>query len=450
MAVDIRFDNGLPALRQAIKIESTVKSRRAQDQSENTRDVPTVSQLTAEIKESLASDFSKIWVRGEISDLTRAGSGHLYFSLKDSSARLSCVIWQSTARRIRDPLQEGQEIVCQGSIDVYPPRGAYQLIVSNVAPVGVGALQLAFQQLHTKLKTRGWFDPQRKRHLPGFPRRIGLVTSSEGAAVRDFLEVLGRRWPVAEVLLSPTRVQGDGSAQEIAKAIRLAGRVRPVLDVLAVCRGGGSAEDLWSFNEEIVCQAIVESPIPVVTGIGHEIDVTLSDLCADVRALTPTEAAERIAPHRAEWLNQLRDIRARVSALVAQRVNRAQLQLDAVAARAALSRPLDRIHHWGMRLDESAMKLRHAIHQQLERSKRDFQVLASRLESLNPLGVLARGYSVTRSDAHPVLNDVKQVNVGELVTTRLATGLFTSRVEEIFNYPETADDEPQKERTNAG
>ncbi len=392
------------------------------------QEIPTVSQLTADIKELLTTRFARVWVRGEIADLTRAASGHVYFSLKDAAARLSCVVWQSTARRINTPFKDGQDIICQGALDVYPPRGSYQLVVSNLVPVGVGPLQLAFQELHAKMKAQGWLDPARKRPLPPYPRRVGLVTSSEGAAVRDFLEVLGRRWPQAEVLLAPTRVQGPGAAEEIARAIRLVNRLQPPVDVLAVCRGGGSAEDLWSFNEEIVCRAIVESQVPVITGIGHEIDVTLSDMCADVRALTPTEAAERLAPHRGDLLAHLRETHQRLNVWIGQRITKARLQLDAIASRASISKPLAGLRESSMRLDELNLRLRHAMGKQLEKAQQACQQQAARLQSLNPLNVLARGYSITTSARRDVITDADQVAANDMITSRLARGKIHSRV----------------------
>jgi exodeoxyribonuclease VII large subunit len=278
-----------------------------------------VSQLTEQIKSTLGMNFSGVSVRGEISDLTRASSGHCYFSLKDDNAKLSAVVWRSTAQRLKFKLEEGVEVICRGGIDVYPPRGSYQLTVNQIVPVGVGPLQLAFQQLHRKLSAEGLFDPQHKQPLPRFPRRILLVTSPQGAAVRDFLQVLSHRWRLSEVLLIPVRVQGDGSGREIAQAITQGNRLQPRPDVIALVRGGGSAEDLWSFNEEVVVRAIFASKIPVVSGVGHEVDVTLADLVADVRALTPTDAAEKVVPKQSDLLAWLRETEQRLGSSLASR-----------------------------------------------------------------------------------------------------------------------------------
>ncbi len=245
--------------------------------------VLSVSQLTAEIKDLLESAYPEVWVSGEISNFSRPQSGHCYFTLKDDEAQIRAVMWRMTAARVRFDLEDGLEVVCRGALDVYAPRGSYQLVVQQIEPKGLGALEQALRKLRARLAAEGLFDPGRKRPLPRFPRRIAVVTSPTGAAVRDFLEVLRRRWRGADVLVVPVRVQGEGSAAEIAAAIQMVNRLATPVDVLVVARGGGSLEDLWSFNEEIVVRAIHASQVPVVSGVGHEIDVTLADLVADVR-----------------------------------------------------------------------------------------------------------------------------------------------------------------------
>ena len=254
-----------------------------------------VSELTGQIKDLLEGSFPQVWVTGEISNCARPRSGHCYLTLKDGQAQLPAVIWRPTMARLRFELHDGLEVICRGNLGVYPPQGKYQLIVQEIQPKGIGRLELALRQLRQKLAQEGLFDPARKRPLPRFVRKIAVVTSPSGAAIRDFLEVL-RRWRGTDVLVVPVRVQGEGAAEEIAAAIQQVNRLRWPIDCLVVTRGGGSLEDLWAFNEEIVCRAIYHSRIPVISAIGHEIDVTLSDLVADVRALTPSEAAERIAP----------------------------------------------------------------------------------------------------------------------------------------------------------
>jgi exodeoxyribonuclease VII large subunit len=255
-----------------------------------------VFQLTALIKGILEEAFPSVWVVGELSDVARPQSGHVYLTLKDDRAQIRAVIWRNTASRLRFNLEDGLEVICRGDLDVYPPRGSYQLVIRELEPRGEGALQQALRKLQQKLAAEGLFDPAHKKPLPRFPRRIAVVTSPTGAAVRDFVEVLRRRWQGVHVLIVPTRVQGAGAAAEIATAIQAVNRLSPSVDVMVVGRGGGSMEDLWCFNEEAVVRAIFASQVPVVSAVGHEIDVTLSDLVADVRALTPSEAAERVVP----------------------------------------------------------------------------------------------------------------------------------------------------------
>jgi exodeoxyribonuclease VII large subunit len=390
----------------------------------------TVSQLTEQIKSTLGTKFSGVSVLGEISDLTRASSGHCYFSLKDDNAKLSAVIWRSTAQRLKFKLEEGVEVICRGGIDVYPPRGSYQLTVNQIVPVGVGPLQLAFQQLHRKLSAEGLFEPIHKQPLPRFPRRILLVTSPQGAAVRDFLQVLSHRWRLSEVLLIPVRVQGEGAGREIAEAIAKANRIQPRPDVLALVRGGGSAEDLWSFNEEVVVRAIFASKIPVVSGVGHEVDVTLADLVADVRALTPTDAAEKVVPKQSDLLAWLRDTEQRLGSSLANRWRSARQQVDSLANRPVLAKPLGLVQTLSQRLDDFQLRLQGPIDRRLERARAQCDQLAGKLETLSPLGVLKRGYSLTLRDGE-VIGDSSKLKQGELLETRLAQGKVFSRVERI-------------------
>ena len=248
----------------------------------------TVSALTAQVKGLIERQFQSVWVAGEVSNFSRPQSGHCYFTLKDDQAQIRAVMWRGSATRLDFQMTDGLELVCFGRLDVYAPRGSYQLVVDKAHPQGVGALELALRQLRDKLAAEGLFDPERKRPLPKFPRRIGFVTSPTGAAIRDFLEIARRRHSGIEILVIPARVQGECAADDIIRGIRLAHRLRPRPDVLVVGRGGGGVEDLWCFNEEKVVRAIAAAEIPVVSAVGHEIDVTLSDLAADVRAATPS------------------------------------------------------------------------------------------------------------------------------------------------------------------
>jgi len=278
-----------------------------EDVSDQQPRVLSVSEFTARLKQLLEESFPEVWVVGEISGLARPASGHIYFTLKDDQAQLRAVVWRSTARRLGFELEDGLEVVCGGYLEVYAPRGTYQLIVEQVEARGMGALERAFRRLYERLSREGLFDRQRKRPLPPLVRRIAVVTSPTGAAIRDFLQVLSRRWAGADVLIVPSRVQGEGAAEELAAAVAAVNRLRPAPDCLVLARGGGSLEDLWAFNEEVLLRAIVASRVPVVSAVGHEIDVTLSDLAADVRALTPSEAAELLAPEAEELLARLRE-----------------------------------------------------------------------------------------------------------------------------------------------
>ena len=261
------------------------------------RPLLSISQLNELLRETIQAVFPSVWVSGEISDLTRPQSGHVYLTLKDDQSQLRAVIWRGTARSLRFDLQDGMQVVCEGAVDIYPPRGTYQLVIRQLEPRGVGALQLVLTQLRERLTAEGLFDVRHKRPLPRFPRRIAVITSPTGAAIRDFLEVVRQRWHGSHVLLIPTRVQGAEATDEIIQALRLAQRLRPRPDVLVLTRGGGSLEDLWCFNEERLVREIHAAQIPLISAIGHEIDVTLADLVADVRALTPTEAgAGRAVP----------------------------------------------------------------------------------------------------------------------------------------------------------
>lgn len=395
----------------------------------------TVSQLTQQIKDLVEANFPYAWVAGEVTDFRGpAASGHLYFALKDETAQIRAVIWRSQATRLRFELQNGLEVVAAGPVEVYAARGTYQIIIEQLVPQGVGALELAFRQLQQKLAAEGLFDPQRKRPLPRFPRRIALITSPGGAAVRDILQVLARRWPAAEVLLLPVRVQGEAAAQEIAAAFQTVERLEGI-DLVITGRGGGSLEDLWAFNEEIVARAVAACSIPVVCGVGHEIDVSIADLVADRRALTPSEAAELAVPQRSEILTELGRLRQRLAAALQDRARRARLQLDSLATRRLFLRPLERIHDRTGRIDELAERLRRAVRVRLERETGSVERLRAALDALSPLNVLQRGYSITRKlPGGEVLRDAANAAPGDQIESLLSTGRLVSRVE-------TADDQ---------
>jgi exodeoxyribonuclease VII large subunit len=338
-------------------------------------------------------------------------------------------MWRSTAQRQKFELREGQEVICRGDLDVYPPRGSYQLVVRSVEPRGVGALQLAFKQLQEKLAKEGLFDPALKKPLPSFPQRIAFVTSPTGAAIRDFLEIARRRHAGVQILIIPARVQGECAADDIVRGIQVAHRLRPRPDVLVIGRGGGSVEDLWCFNEERVVRAIFAAEIPVVSAVGHEIDVTLSDLAADVRALTPSEAAERIVPSAEELLVRLSQFQKRLVSSLRGQCIRARSRLDSLAGRRVLKRPLDRLGDLSRRLDELQVCLARAIRREVAKAHERLKGAAACLESLSPLAVLSRGYSITqRVDDGCIVRSASEVRAGELIGTRLHEGHLISRV----------------------
>ncbi|QEH37706.1 Exodeoxyribonuclease 7 large subunit [Aquisphaera giovannonii] len=366
-----------------------------------------ISELTERIKDTLEADFAEVAAHGELTNLARPKSGHIYFSLRDAGASVRGVMWKSDAQRLAFDLEDGLAVRVLGRLTVYPPRGDYQVVVRQLEPEGIGALELAFRQLFARLAAEGLFDVERKRPLPRFPRRIVVVTSPTGAAVRDLLQVTGRRWPATEILIAPARVQGVGAGAEIAAAIATANAVAAA-DLIIVARGGGSAEDLRAFNEEVVARAIAGSRLPVVSAVGHEVDVTLADLAADRRALTPSEAGEISVPDGREIAMHLDRLAGRIHQVSRLRIQEARAILDGIAARAksAIRRNLDDHRH------------------HLERA-------AASLEALSPLGVLARGYSLTfREDGMTLVRSPGDVRPGDLILTRLGTGEVASRVVE--------------------
>jgi exodeoxyribonuclease VII large subunit len=447
--------------------------------AEQTRKVLSVWELTSDIKRLLEKQIGSVWVSGEITNLRAQSSGHVYFTLKDVAAQLSCVLFRGTAAAQRSLLADGQKVLLQGDVTVYEARGQYQLIVREVELQGVGALQIQFEKLKQKLAAEGLFAPERKRPLPKYPQRIGLVTSPTGAAIRDVLHVIQRRHPGLEIILAPCRVQGDGAAREIAEAIRLLnefseGRVPRVpnknqdetnwgtrgtrpsdsgLDLILITRGGGSLEDLWAFNEEPVARAIFESAIPVVSAVGHEIDFTIADFVADVRAATPSAAAEIITEgvfasreFVADALDLMR-LRAR------RRCLRAREDFDSLAGRLLRLHPRRKLNDSLQRLDDlqsgllrglkTAARSRVLVLENLAgrflrakpslalKARREtLRQLEKRLNALGPEQVLARGYSITTDTASgKVLRDAAKVSVGQALTTRLGKGEIFSRVD---------------------
>jgi exodeoxyribonuclease VII large subunit len=442
-------------------------------QLEPGRRVFSVSQLNASIRGVLNKSFDEVWVSGEISGLKIAPSGHAYFSLKDAQAQVRAVCFRGSLRFLKFKPQDGIAVLARGKVDVFEPRGEYQFLVDWLEPKGLGALQLAFEQLKKKLEAEGLFDGARKRPLPRFPRRIGLVTSPAGAVIRDMIHVLSRRWPGIHIRLFPALVQGQGAAEEVTAGLEYFGR-SGWADLIIVGRGGGSLEDLWTFNEESVARAIADSPIPVISAVGHETDFTIADFVADLRAPTPSAAAELAVPNRDDLLDQLAQRGQRlergIHLVVARRQARVH-QLGVDRATGSLQRRLDRA---GQRVDDLEVRARDVLRRKfaskrsaveqlearlrrqdlrlrlaearrrltaaLQRSEqsiiarlqsghRRLAPLAAGLAQLSPLRVLDRGYAIVQSTGAHVITDAAQVKAGESIGVRLAKGHLRARVE---------------------
>ncbi len=442
---------------------------------EHPQRILTVSELTALVRDRLEQQFPNLWVEGEVSNLRSPSSGHLYFTLKDRQSQIRAVFFRSGAERMRFALREGLHVILRGRLTVYEPRGEYQIVLDYLEPKGIGAFQLAFEQLKEKLAREGLFDESRKRPLPFLPRRVGLVTSSSGAAIRDMLTVLRRRCPILSVLISPVPVQGEGAAPQIAEAIQALSESGEV-DVMIVGRGGGSLEDLWCFNEEVVVRAIATSSVPVVSAVGHEIDFTLADFAADYRAPTPSAAAAAVAPVLEDLVRALRDLWERQARALRMQIAlwRPQLQLHAgalLALRLEVQRHAQRLDDvngrlgWSLKYSLSAIRerivaYRHAldasspvnrirgawvlvpqlvkrveqrmlsilaVHRQMIRS------LVAALDSLSPLAILGRGYSIVQTipDGR-VVRRAEEVSEGDQVRARLAEGQLVCDVRKVL------------------
>ncbi len=390
----------------------------------------TVSQLTGHIRRLFEDDpvLDDVWVEGEVSNFSRASSGHCYFTLKDAGAQMGCVMWRNVAQQQSYLPASGDLVLAHGNVSVYEAGGRYQLYVDRVQPAGVGNLYLEFERLKARLESEGLFDPQRKRPLPTLPRRIGVVTSPTAAALRDILNVLGRRYPLAEVLLSPTQVQGDAAPPQIVAAIEALNACDDV-DVIVVARGGGSLEDLWAFNDERVARAVAASRIPTVCGVGHETDFSLADFAADVRAPTPSAAAEMVAPDRAELRAYVAGLSmAMVAALRGKIEERRWMLAEQVRALKHLS-PQAQLAQARQRVDDLLARAEAATRHSLILSRERLAGLGGRLTSASPLGTLERGYAIVRrQETGKVVQSVEQVAPGDALDVRVADGAFEAEV----------------------
>ncbi len=396
------------------------------------RQIISVGQVNEYIKNLMDTDalLNNLCIRGEISNYKIYPSGHHYFTLKDEAGALRCVMFRSSASRLRFRPENGMKVLALGRITVFPRDGAYQLYCTDLTPDGVGDLYVAFEQLKAKLSADGLFDPQHKKRLPPFPHRIAIITSGAGAAIMDMLRILGKRYPLSKVVILPVRVQGAEAPAEIAGAIRYANKYK-VADVIITGRGGGSMEDLWAFNDERVARAIFASEIPVVSAVGHEPDVTISDFVADVRAATPSNAAELVAPDQNDLRTYLLTARKRMAQAMQKQLKLERKTLESLKSRKVLQSPINYVNERRMLLDHTAQKLTAAAQRNFTGQKQRFVRLTAKLDALSPLKVLSRGYSlVIDADGH-VVQRAEQVTIGDRVDIKLHQGSLSASVTAI-------------------
>ena len=392
----------------------------------------TPTQLNQYIKGRMDTDpiLSKMLVRGELSNYKMYPSGHHYFSLKDSEGTVRCVMFRGNAAALRFRPENGMQVIAAGRVSVFPRDGQYQLYCDRLTPEGAGELAVAFEQLKKKLAAEGLFDPARKKPLPRFPQKIALVTSVAGAAVRDMIRILGARYPLAEVILVPVLVQGEGAAQDIAAALDLVNENR-LSDIIITGRGGGSMEDLWAFNEECVARAISRSQIPVISAVGHEPDVTIADFVADVRASTPSNAAELAVPDQNDLYTRLGSVQEYLRKTAAGMLGAHRQRLTFLAQNPALQNPERYFEGKRLLLDYQSQALTHALEQYVNQRRERLGRLAASLEAMSPLKVLGRGYTIAQTTQGQVVASVRQLAPGDLVHLKWSDGAASCRVEEI-------------------
>lgn len=395
------------------------------------RNVLTVSDLTRMVKQLLESNYTDLWVSGEVSNYTRASSGHMYFTLKDERAVIRAVLFKGYQKGVRFEIENGLKLIVHGALSVFEKRGEYQIIVDFLEPEGLGALQLAFEQLKDKLQKEGLFDESKKRPIPVFPNAVGVITSETGAAIRDILNVISRRYSGVRIIIYPTLVQGDEAAHSIARAVQRANE-RKEVDVLIVGRGGGSIEDLWPFNEEVVARALYKSKIPVISAVGHEIDFTIADFVADVRAPTPSAAAEIVVRNKVELLHTYADLHKRLFETMERAVQSRREQLSRFTAQALQDKVNRLIREKQMSLDDLTRSLTATMETTLTRLRGRFEKLVGQLNVLSPLATLSRGYSIVsrRRDGKTVLS-INDVAPGEEISTLVPDGRVYSRVRDV-------------------
>ena len=395
------------------------------------RTIFSVTQITKTLSRIIEQQplLQNVWVKGQVSNLSRPASGHIYFTLKDENSNIRSVAFRSSASRLQFVPRDGDEVLVQGRINIYAASSEYQIIVNTVEPLGIGALQRAFEELKQKLSDEGLFDEHHKKPLPMFPKKIGVITSETGAAIQDIQQQLQKRYPLAELLLYPTLVQGEYAAAQIAHAIR-AMNSRPDIDVLIIGRGGGSLEDLWAFNEEIVARAMFDSKIPVVSAVGHETDFTISDMVADHRSPTPSAAVEHVVPDKLELLAQLNGVKSRLNELIMRHLTNHNVEIDALESSLSPTKRKDTIYQLSQSIDGLEEAYQKAISDRLNVENNRLQSLAARLNGLSPLATLERGYSIIRNVTGDVVTSSQQVNVGEQFDVKLSQGELVCTVDE--------------------
>ncbi len=386
-----------------------------------------VKDLNRLAKEVLERNFPFVVVEGEVSNFKRhSPSGHLYFTLKDEAAQVRVVMWRSDAAHVRFEITDGMKIIIKGKISIYEPRGDFQLYAVSILPAGQGALQIAFEQLKRKLDEEGLFDEGHKKPIPEFPRRIGVVTSLDGAAVRDIVSIISRRFPALEVVIYPVRVQGEGAAEEIAEAIGNFNKISDI-DVMIVGRGGGSLEDLWAFNEEVVARAIYDSKIPVISAVGHQVDFTIADFVADVRAATPSAAAELVVPDKVEVVAAIQTLSRTVKTHVEQLISELSLQLDKLTDHYALRQPASLVDQKSQFVDDLTRRMQTHVQHFLDTKSQAMTSAFSHLNALSPRGVMRRGYAMVESPRGYV-GSIKKIDVGELARVHFHDGIIDSQI----------------------
>lgn len=394
------------------------------------RKIFTPSQLNRGIRQLLEANFLNICVEGEISNFKLHSSGHMYFSLKDEKSQISAVFFAGQNRSTRFQIKDGLKVLIFGKISVYEPRGSYQIYVERVEPKGIGELQLAFQQLREKLEKEGLFEASRKKSIPEFPKTVGVVTSLTGAAFRDILNVMNRRFSGTAIVLNPVQVQGDGAAAQIARAIREFNQLGGI-DVMIVGRGGGSIEDLWAFNEEVVARAVYESKIPVISAVGHEIDWTICDFVADLRAPTPSAAAELVVQNRQDLVKRVTESQTRLLNRMHGILEEKYVRLEQLKGSYAFKQPQVLIEQFSQRLDEMLRQLQNYMKSAYSENRQTFQALAGKLHALSPLAILERGYSISFSGSDKPLKDASKLKKGDTIKTLFLKSAVYSEVTRV-------------------